>query len=131
MKKKLTLPKLKKKLDCIFSEYIRRRDSDGEYGCCITCGKPINWKYEGNAGHFQDRAKLSTRFHEQNVHLQCVSCNKYHGGRQYIYGHIIDDLYGEGTADMLEAMPKDGFKISRAEYAVLIAQYKQKVEELT
>ena len=48
-----TISKLKKKLDKIFSEFIRRRNADhlGRVKC-FTCGVEKHWK-EQQAGHFQ------------------------------------------------------------------------------
>lgn len=91
--KKPSYKTLKKKLDTVFSRYIRLRDcfkSTGTptYGVCVTCNKTVTYE-ESNAGHFMDRQHMATRWHEQNVNLQCVSCNKYNQGRQYEHGRYI------------------------------------------
>lgn len=125
--KKKTISQLKRRLDKIFSEYIRRRDSDPDGYCyCVTCRRRMHWK-EAHAGHFQSRAKLSTRFHERNLAAQCCSCNSFHAGQQYAFGKAIDFKYGEGEADRLENLPKDGFKISTHEYELMITDYKARI----
>ena len=72
-----TISKLKKKLDVLFSQYIRRRNADhlGRVKC-FTCGVEKHWK-EQQAGHFQSRSHHSTRWDEVNVQVQCVKCNMY------------------------------------------------------
>ena len=64
MAKKLTRTKLVKKLDTIFSQYIRKVNSDNEISTCFTCGKQDHWKKLQN-GHFQSRRHYSTRWDER------------------------------------------------------------------
>ena len=73
MAKKLTRSKLVKKLDAVFSQYIRLKDAD-EFGnaTCFTCGKVDHWKKLQN-GHFQSRKHYATRWDEMNCQVQCVS----------------------------------------------------------
>ena len=59
---KTTTSKLKAKLDKLFSEYIRKRDSDHRGVCkCISCGKEAP-AFGGSihAGHFMSRRHLAT-----------------------------------------------------------------------
>jgi hypothetical protein len=98
MPKKLTRSKLIKKLDAIFSKYIRLKNSDKNGYCvCITCNKKLHWK-EIQAGHFISRKHYSTRWDEDNVHPQCVACNVYRAGEQYKYSvalgpYLSDKIY--------------------------------------
>ena len=70
-----TISKLKKKLDKVFSEFIRRRNADHlGFINCFTCGVKKHWK-EQQAGHFQSRSHHSTRWDEVNVQVQCIKCN--------------------------------------------------------
>jgi hypothetical protein len=97
----MTVAKLKKQADKVFSQYIRQRDSNKEgYGRCITCDKLCHWK-EAQAGHFVSRRVNKLRFDEENVNLQCVGCNMFKAGEQYLYGINIDKKYGDGTAEKL------------------------------
>lgn len=75
-KKKIGLSPYIRKLDRIFSEYIRLRDSRpfGYKACrCISCGqvKPYD---EIDCGHFIGRTHMATRFDEENCHGECRSC---------------------------------------------------------
>lgn len=125
-----TLPKLKAKLDKVFSLYIRLRDSnDHGYGRCVTCHRVVFWK-EADAGHFMTRNLLGTRFHPYNVHLQCKGCNGPRGGLQYAHGLRIDEIHGEGWASKLQVLSKQSARITRQEYESQIKHYTEAVEEL-
>ena len=78
--KKTDRQKLIAKLDTVFSEYIRLRDSNKEGICkCITCGEYKHWR-EMDAGHFISREHMATRWEEENAHAQCPSCNRFKSG---------------------------------------------------
>ena len=125
-----TISKLKKKLDKLFSEYIRRRNADhlGRVKC-FTCGVEKHWK-EQQAGHFQSRSQHSTRWDEVNVQVQCVKCNMYKQGEQYKFGMYLDQRFGDGTAADLENRAKIIVKVNRVDYEEAIERYKQKIKEL-
>lgn len=119
---------LKKKLDAIFSQYIRLRDTDEwGYGSCITCGERKFWK-NADCGHFITRAKLSTRFDPQNCALQCKGCNML--GKQYQYGLALDKRYGEGTAKAIYHRSNARGDITHIEYKAMIVKYTALVNEL-
>ena len=125
-----TISKLKKKLDVLFSQYIRRRNADhlGRVKC-FTCGLEKHWK-EQQAGHFQSRSHHSTRWDEVNVQVQCVKCNMFRQGEQYKFGLYLDDRFGDGTAEELENRAKTIVKLNRVDYEEAIERYKQKINEL-
>ncbi len=86
-----------KRLDKVFSEYIRRRDADSNgYVRCISCGMIVHWK-DADCGHYIPRANMSTRFDERNCNAQCRECNRakdgnisgYEIGLVRKYGHTI------------------------------------------
>jgi hypothetical protein len=113
-----------------FSEFIRRRDSDENgMGRCITCNKPVTWKY-ADAGHFISREKEATLFDEKNVHLQCKQCNGPKSGRQYEHGLAIDEMYGAGTAEKLLLKSKMFCQRKKWHYEEIAKEYKNKIEEL-
>ena len=122
--------KLKKKLDKLFSEYIRRRKAN-YYGRvnCFTCGVEKHWK-EQQAGHFQTRSHHSTRWDEVNVQVQCVKCNMFRQGEQYKFGMYLNQRFGEGTAEELEHRAKTVVKLNKIDYEEAIERYKQKIREL-
>tara|TARA_Y100000385_G_scaffold275163_1_gene319190 strand:- start:243 stop:632 length:390 start_codon:yes stop_codon:yes gene_type:complete len=125
-----TISKLKKKLDKVFSEYIRQRNADhlGRVKC-FTCGVEKHWK-EQQAGHFQSRSHHSTRWDEVNVQVQCIKCNMFRQGEQYKFGLYLDQRFGEGTAEELEQRAKIIVKLNRVDYEEAIERYKQKIREL-
>lgn len=65
------------KLDKVFSEYIRLRDTmPSGYFRCISCGK-IKPYSQADCGHFYSRKHMNTRFDEDNCHAECRSCNRF------------------------------------------------------
>lgn len=130
MAKKKTITSQKKKLDRIFSEYIRKRDADEWGDCaCITCKKRVHWKGI-HAGHFMSRKDLATRYDEKNVHSQCPGCNTFNNGRQYEYAIEVDERYGEGTADELLRKSKTTVKWSVQDYEKMIQWYQRKLKDM-
>jgi hypothetical protein len=129
---KKTVSKLKKELDKWFSLYIRLREAN-EYGMvqCFTCGIVRGYKDGMQNGHFQSRKHLATRFSEDgNCEVQCVGCNIFRSGEQYLFSLRIDEKYGEGRAEELEQLARTTLKISRVEYEEQISYYKNLVENL-
>jgi len=126
----ITITKLKKKLDTIFSLYIRLRSADdnGNNQCC-TCGKIDNWR-NLQCGHFVSRRYLATRFHEANCFPQCVSCNVFKYGEQWKFGQFLDRNFGDGVSEELVILGHSTLKISRADYEEKISYYKSVVEKL-
>ena len=126
---KLTVPKLIKKLDRIFSLYIRLRDSgDDGYGKCCTCGKVHHYK-ETDAGHFQTRAFPGTRFNESNVNLQCRFCNRFREGCGPDYFLFMQDKYGDGVIDEIRKSKLKCFTAWELEED--IKHYQKLVKEMT
>lgn len=119
--------KLIKKLDTIFSKYIRLRDSrNGTFKCC-SCGhyKPYE---QADAGHFVNRRWMAVRWDERNVHAQCRSCNRFDEGNAAGYTMFMLEKYGKGVVDMLQAQ-KIPYKWTDGELDILIKEYKRKVKE--
>jgi len=65
-----------KKLDRVFSAYIRLRDTmpSGVFRC-ISCGqiKPFQ---QGDCGHYFSRTHMATRWDGDNAHMECSYCNR-------------------------------------------------------
>ncbi len=118
------MPNYKKDASTAMSRYIRLRDAleyCDEYnidprqfsrpeeiiGKCCTCGKVARWGGSPiimNAGHWKTRGAgggSGVYFDERNVHLQCVRCNKWDGGRELEHGLYIIDKYGQDVFDEL------------------------------
>ena len=120
--------KLKKELDKIFSEYIRRKYSDsGGCATCFTCGKKAYWK-ELQAGHFITRSALATRFDEDNVRPQCIGCNIFGGGRQVQFAEKLQKELGKKIVETLFKKAKQITKYFPYEERIIF--YKNKLKEL-
>lgn len=132
MPAKPTVSKLKKKLDTIFSKYVRLSHADKSgYVKCYTCGVKKYWEKDGmQAGHFMSRKHTSTRFDEKNVMPQCYSCNCHFYGRQFEFGKNLDKQFGEGTSDALLQKSRQTQKNTVADLQDLIQLYTNKLEEL-
>ena len=123
---------LVKKLDAIFSEYIRRKyaDKDGIVKC-YTCNKKAYWKGEGmQNGHFISRASRILRWRENNCKPQCYSCNVMRYGESYIFGVKLNAEYGYNIAEELLIESKKIIKQSDQDLLDLINSYQEKVEIL-
>lgn len=130
-RRKLTpLPRLKKKLWKLFSEYIRRRDSD-ENGIvtCISCPSKVHWKLV-DCGHYEKRGFLGTCFEERNNHGQCKRCNHYLSGNQSAYAVALIKKYGENILTELDSKKRLPTKYSRSDYEEMIEKYRQKIKAL-
>ena len=67
-------PDLVKKLDKVFSLYIRLRDAmPSGYVRCISCGQ-IKPFADVDCGHFHSRTHMATRFDEENCNAECRYC---------------------------------------------------------
>ena len=124
--KKPSRSKIVKKLDAIFSQYIRKKDAVNEISTCFTCGKEDHWKKLQN-GHFQSRKHYSTRWDEINCQVQCAGCNVFRYGEQYIFSQRLDQKYGDGTSEDLQIKARQIVKFQTFELEELILKYKNLV----
>jgi len=113
-----------KKLDTLFSLYIRKRYAKDGIAECFTCGKQDHTS-KLHAGHFQSRKHYATRWDELNVQVQCPKCNLFGQGEQYTFGLKLDEKYGEGTAEKLQQKARGLVKLSNDDLNELIEKYKQ------
>lgn len=128
MPKQKTLKQLKKKLDEIFSKYIRLRKARKGVVQCVTCNKFGYWK-EMQCGHYVSRTHLSTRFDERNCNVQCVGCNVFKKGNMDEYALYMKREYGEGILEELNKLKHKSRKITRAEYQEKIQHYKDLIKD--
>lgn len=121
---------LTKKLDRIFSIYVRLKYADNQGNVkCFTCDNTHHYKSIQN-GHFQSRRYMSTRFHENNCRPQCYACNVGLHGQQYIFGANLDREICSGTAETMVLLSKQTKKFSSLELRELIDDYTRKVDNL-
>lgn len=116
------------KLDRIFSEFIRKRDTT-PYGYCISCNKIITYD-TCDCGHYINRKHMSLRFDEKNCNAQCRACNRFDEGAIQGYRRGLIKKIGEEATNMLEIRKHNTSKLSEPELDILIAYYKQKIKEL-
>jgi hypothetical protein len=121
---------LKKKLDTIFSIYIRLKYADQDLNVkCFTCDKVYHYKKIQN-GHFYSRAILSLRYDEQNCRPQCYGCNIAKSGNYIEYYKRLEKEIGKGGMDYLEYKRHQIKKMGKLDYQIYIDTYTQKVAEL-
>ena len=129
-KKKKSLSSLKKKLDRVFSQWVRLRDSDESGTCaCVTCGKLMYWK-DAHAGHWISRRHASTRWTPENVHAQCPRCNLYEQGAGAEYSQFILRTYGHAVFTRLLEEKRKPKKWLAYELEALISLYEEEVKSL-
>lgn len=130
IKNKKMKPNYKKKLDQIFSRYIRLRSSNNGYNQCVTCRKilPIS---ELQCGHYVSRSFMGTRFDEENCHPQCFRCNCRLKGNLDEYALYLIQEYGDDILTRLKEKKLLGRKIKASEYKELIKEYGEKIKLLS
>jgi|TARA_R110002153_G_scaffold27209_1_gene84659 hypothetical protein len=126
-----------KKLDKIFSIWIRSKDADhtGQVDC-YTCGVSKDWKYEIDAGHFQSRGKYATRWHDEdgeskNIKPQCKRCNGFRSGEQHLFALHLDEEYGKGTAADIMYLSNQQARFTNEELLEKIKHYTNLVKNLS
>lgn len=125
--KKPTKSKLVKKLDVLFSKWVRLSNADHKGFCeCVTCGRKHHWK-RIQAGHFMSRKHYSTRWDEDNVKPQCVACNMYGQGEQYKYSIKL----GDETAQSLLIKSRQIVKFSVYDLQKMIDHYSAELKKMS
>lgn len=90
------------KLDKVFSEYIRLRDTmPNGYFRCISCGK-IKPYSQADCGHFYSRRHMNTRFDEDNCHAECKFCNRFSADHLIGYRENLIRKIGTKRFELLE-----------------------------
>ena len=128
--KKKSRKSIVKRLDTVFSLYIRLRYANNEMVECYTCGKVSHFKKGMQCGHFQSRKSYSTRWDIDNCMVQCYGCNVMKYGEQYKFGLKLDKEFGEGTAEKLLIKSKKIVKYSNDDLESLITYYNNLLNEL-
>lgn len=128
-RKALTKSQLIKKLDKIFSKYIRLRDAlittgTKTHALCITCKRRFPIK-DMHAGHWRKRGRHATRYDEGNVHAQCTSCNTYRDGMEEEHRRAIIERHGEGADDRLYELSNTVKKYTVGELRELVEYHEE------
>lgn len=122
--KTYTVKTLKKKLDQVFSVYIRKRDN----GVCFTCKIQKPWREMQN-GHYITRAANATRFNEKNCNCQCVGCNVFRKGNMDAYALELVKKYGLRILEDLNRLKHTVKQFTVGELLELINYYEKKIYE--
>lgn len=118
-----------KRLDEVFSRYIRLRDTHGGTGQCITCGASIRFE-TCDAGHYISRRHMATRWNEENAHGQCVECNRWRHGNLQQYRRSLVLIYGAERVAQLECRKNLTVHVDDMMLNKLIKYYHRKTELL-
>lgn len=117
-----TLAQLKKQLDKVFSEYVRKTDAQR----CYTCGKT---RVTLQCGHFISRSYLATRWDLDNCKNQCIGCNIFGNGKPLDFEeHLIRDI-GKKKVEQLKARRHKILKLTSQWYMEQIEFYKDTQRE--
>jgi len=129
-KRLLPIPKLEKKLDRIFSAYIRLRDCDINGNVhCVTCNTLKHWRTV-HCGHFVKRSYRAVRWDETNCAAQCRRCNRFMGGRQDDFSlYIIDQIGLESYREIMRKKYLE-FHVTRDMLNERIAHYSRLLETM-
>lgn len=122
-------PGTEKKLDDIFSLYIRTKFSHQGICTCYTCGARYPISVIQN-GHCFGRSNRGTRFDEDDCRPQCRNCN-YYGDVIGIFKEKLLREIGEDRFNALRIKANQICKISEYEALDMIQSFKQKLKEYT
>lgn len=125
-----SLTPAEKKLDKVFSLYIRKKYTQKGYGKCYTCKRIIPFE-DADAGHYINRNHKATRWDERNVKLQCRSCNRFQSGMSDEFAIALQEEYGEGVLRDLNQVKWHPYKINDLQIKQMITDYQSKLNELT
>lgn len=121
--KKPSRSKLIKKLDSVFSRYIRLRDSDSKWiVTCPLCGSRMHRKEAQNM-HFISRWCYKFRWDETNCHAWDYRCNVLLKGNYIAYTRFMQNTYWVDTIDWMIEQSKNIEKVHSFEIEEEIENY--------
>lgn len=113
-------------LQKVVNTYIRKRDEKKQ---CISCKNFLSGKFD--AGHFYSVGSYpNLRFNEDNIHGQCVRCNRDLHGNLTEYRPRLIERIGEERMQALDEIRHEVFKPSIPEIIFQIADYKARVKKM-
>ena len=124
-------PNLVKKLDRIFSLYIRLRDvmANG-YVRCISCGQIKSFE-DVDCGHFHSRRHMATRFNEDNCHAECKYDNRFSADHLIGYQRNLIQKIGKQRFDLLNVKAHSSGHFTNSELEDMIVHYTTEVKKLS
>ena len=111
-----------------FNKVVRERDKNKD---CISCGVSLkNRKFD--AGHYYSQGGHSSlRYDFENVHGQCVPCNRELSGNLHKYRLGLIERVGEEVLDELEFKAHIQVRYTIQELKDKIQEYKKYYREMT
>jgi hypothetical protein len=107
---------------------IRMESADDNGICqCVTCGKRQHYK-EMDAGHFVPGRRQSIVLVEENIHVQCKTCNKELHGNAGPYERFMIETYGPDKPEELRALNRVSYTYDRHHLADLRDSYKARIK---
>jgi len=137
-KKKTNRQKAKDAAWSAFSIYIRTRDcirfsGSPEWGKCVTCNRPYDFKHL-QSGHFIQGRGNAVLFDERLVYSQCIGCNgnpPYGKGGNYVeYYVFMLEEWGQIMIDEFRALKNETKVYKEFQLIELADEFKRKTEEL-
>lgn len=124
-------PNLGKKLDRIFSLYIRLRDvMPSGYVRCISCGQIKKFE-DVDCGHFHSRRHMATRYNEDNCHAECKYCNRFSADHLIAYQRNLIQKIGQQRFDVLNMKAHSTCHYLDCELKQMITHYTGEVKRLS
>jgi len=122
-----TLSQHKKELQILVNKFVQIRDRGKN---CISCNRPDEGK-KRDAGHFWSQGgNPSVRFDLDNIHVQCVRCNRDLHGNLLDYRPGLIKKIGRVRFEMLAHYRTQTIKFTIPEIILLKEEYKEKLRKL-
>ena len=119
---------LKRRLDKVFSEWIRRKDCSA-YGqaMCVSCGAVGHWR-SMQCGHFVSRVRLATRWNVENCAVQGARFNIFLRGNAVGYARWLEKRYGSDIFARLDEKSRQSVKFTRTDLQAMIERYTEQLK---
>jgi 5-methylcytosine-specific restriction endonuclease McrA len=112
----------------VFNKFIRLRD---EGLPCVSCGRSDGNDHQRHASHYKSRgAHPELALNEFNCHASCATCNNFLSGNLVPYRVELIRRIGLEKVEWLEGK-HEPLKLTIEEIKELIAEYKQKIKQLS
>lgn len=118
--RKVSLSRLRRSLDAVFSLYVRAKYPKTCY-TCGAAGKTLQ------CGHFISRSYLATRWNESNCRPQCVGCNIWGRGKPLDFEENLKKELGDVAVEQLKSQRHQLIRPTRAFYELMIGEYSSKL----
>lgn len=133
LRKKLSIPKLKKKLWELCKQIVRERAkrATGEV-CCYTCGRLLPTAVEQHTAHFiaSSIGGVGLRFDLKNLRVCCYRCNVSLSGNWPAYYERMVKEVGQEAVDELMRRRNEFTKADAFYYQAKIDEYQMLVDKL-